>query len=161
MGDDYKIYILFNKVSRQMTAFMTDLSQIPEQLRKNLLIREFKLKDLGFDDDEINLTRFKWEGDYDTGRLIDIVKEKKAIVTEKETNERFHDMFWSRYNIYEVLQELIINTNMASNKGTQMQNFLKKILQKKEDDVKYYQSSPLHIWESEEETVRRQKDAFK
>jgi uncharacterized LabA/DUF88 family protein len=161
MEEDYKIYILFNKVSKQMTAFMTDVSQIPEQIRKSLLIKEFKLKDLGFDDDEINLTRFKWEGDYDTGRLIDIVKEKKAIVTEKETNERFHDMFWKRYNIYEVLQELIINTPMITEKGQNMQDFLKKVLQKKEADVKFYQNSPLHIWESEEETVKRQKDAFK
>lgn len=161
MEDDYKIYILFNKVSRQMTAFMTDLSQIPEKIRNNLLVREFKLKDLGFEDDEINLTRFKWEGDYETGRLIDIVKEKKAIVTEKETNERFHDMFWGRYSIYEVLQELITNTSMFTENGRNMQDFLKKVLKKKEDDVKFYQSSPLHIWESEEATVKRQKDAFK
>lgn len=162
MNDDfeYKIYALFNNKTRQLTCFATDVDQFPESLRKNLLIKEFKLKDLGFSGDEINLARFKWEGDYDTGRLIDIVTEKKAVVSETEVNAKFFDMFWSRYNIYDVIQELILNQDMKTESGKSMKTFLEKVLQKKKTDVEFYKSSPLHIWESEETIKNRGKNAF-
>jgi hypothetical protein len=140
---------------------MTDISAFPESLRSTLLLKEFTLKELGFDGDEINLTRFKWSGDYDTGKLIDIVSENKSIVTEKDIDEKYHSMFWSRYDLTTVLYTLILNTPMKYANGITIQNFLEKILKRKEDDKKFFSESPLHIWESIEETKKREKDAFK
>lgn len=159
--DDYKIYALFNNKTRKFTCYTTDISQFPLTIKNLLLIREFKLKDLGFPGSEIVLSRFKWVGDYDTGRLVDIINENKSVVTEKEIDNKFHTMFWARYNSTEVLYELLLNIDMKTDKGREMQGFLEKVLTKKKTDIDFYKSSPLHIWESNEEVKEREKNAFK
>jgi len=159
--EEYKIYALFNNKTRQLTCFTTDISQFPESIRKTLLIREFKLKDLGFDDNEIVLSRFKWIGDYDTGRLADIINENKSVVTEKEIDQKFHTMFWARYNSTEVLYEILLNSDMKTDKGREMKGFLEKVLTKKKTDIDFYKNSPLHIWETNEDIRVREKNAFK
>jgi hypothetical protein len=159
--EDYKIYCLFNSKSNQFTCFVTSIDQFPEQIRKNLLIKEYKLKDLGIPDNMINLARFKWIGDYETGRLVDIVTEKKAIVTEKEINEKLNQKFWTTYEFYDVIHELIMNIKMTTDKGIEIQNFLSKLLTKRTDDINFYKNSDLHIWESISETIKREKDSFK
>lgn len=157
----HKIYALFNKKTRQLTCFTFDLSSFPHILLDSMLIREYTFSELGINDNEINLTRFKWIGDYDTGRLVDIVTEKKAVVTEREIDEKYSTMFWSKYSLQEVVFELLLNSTMSSETGKAMQAFLEKVQNKKHKDKEFFKSSPIHIWETDETIKQRQKDAFK
>jgi hypothetical protein len=108
------------------------------------------------------LNRFKWEGDYDSGRLIDIVTEKKSIVSEREVDVKYSSIFFGKYNndLNTILYEIILNLDMKTENGKEMQNFLKTLLEKKKQDIEYYKSSNLHIFESNEDVIKRQRDAF-
>jgi hypothetical protein len=159
--NNFKIYALFNKATKKLVSFTFDISPFPENILNTLLIREYSFEELGLTDENINLNRFKWIGDYEDGKLIDIVKEKKSIVTEKEINERYSNLFYEKFKFEEVLYELILNSDMKTEKGKSIQKFLEKLLTRKHNDVEYYKSSDLHIWESEEDVKKRQIDAFK
>lgn len=102
-----------------------------------MLIKEHSFKELGINDEEINIQRFRWIGDYDSGRLADIVLEKKAIVTEAEIDEKYDSIFLSRYDLKTMLYELILNTDMKTESGKKMQAHLTKTLKKKNDDIEF------------------------
>jgi hypothetical protein len=161
MEDDFKLYILFNKLSRQMTSFTFDISVFPPSIINNLLIKEYRFKDIGIPDEKINLNRFKWVGDFDTGHLVDLVTEKKSVVTEKEMNDKTRTLFYRKYDIDTILFQLVLNTPMHTVEGNEMQSFLRKILDKKKKDIEFFQNSDLHIWETEHDEKKRQEDAFK
>lgn len=161
MTNSYKIFALFNKTTRQLSCFTFDLSGFPSTILDNMLVREYTFEELGITDNEINLTRFKWIGDYDSGRLVDIVAEKKAVVTEREIDEKYSTMFWARYSVQDVIFELLMNASMSREIGKDMQQFLGKILDKKDKDKEFFKNSPLHIWETDNIIKQRQKDAFK
>jgi hypothetical protein len=126
-----------------------------------MLIKEFSFESLGITDENINMNRFKWVGDYDEGRLVDLINEKKAIVTEKEIREKYNGLFFSKYRIEDVLYELIMNSDMKTENGRKMKEYVSKLLTKKENDIQYFSTSDLHIWETDEEAAKRQKDAFR
>lgn len=158
---EYKLYVLFNAKTRQLTSFTFDIDVFPEQIRKNFLIREYSFKELGIEDEQINLSRFKWIGDFDTGRLVDIVLEKKAIVTEKELDEKYDSLFFAKYSAQEALFTLIMGAEMKTEEGQAMQRFLTKLMARKAADVEYFKNSPIHIWETREDEIARVHDAFK
>ena len=155
------LYILFNSKTRQLSCFTFDITLFPEQILSNMLIKSYTFKQLGINDDTINLNRFKWIGDYDSGSLVDIVKEKKAIVTEREIVDKYHNMINSQYSLEFILHQLILNADMKTEQGVQMQIFVDKVLKKKNSDIEYFKNSPLHIWETESDNVYRREDAFK
>jgi hypothetical protein len=126
-----------------------------------MLIKEHSFKELGINDEEINIQRFRWIGDYDSGRLADIVLEKKAIVTEAEIDEKYDSIFLSRYDLKTMLYELILNADMKTESGKKMQNHLSKTLKKKNDDIEFFKNSDLHIWETNADVEKRKRDAFK
>jgi hypothetical protein len=134
----------------------------PETLLQKMLIKKYSFSELGLTDNKINLNRFKWEGDYDSGRLIDIVTEKKSIVSEREVDVKYSSIFFGKYNndLNTILYEIILNLDMKTENGKEMQNFLKTLLEKKKQDIEYYKSSNLHIFESNEDVIKRQRDAF-
>ena len=156
----HTLYALFNAKTRQLVSFTFDLSGFPQALRDTFLIREYSFESLGLPDENINLARFKWIGDYDEGRLVDIVMEKKAVVTEKEITDKYNGIFYSRYKLEEVLYEIIINLKMETVKGKEMQTFVDRLLQKRQSDLEYFQNSDLHIFESDALIAKRQRDAF-
>lgn len=161
MNEDYKIHGLFNSTTKQFVAWLTDLTPFPNSILKNMLIKTINLKDLGIEDNSIDLVRFKWIGDYDTGRLADTIGEKLTIVTEKEINQKYNKFFFEKYKIEDILYQLVLNSQMSTEKGIEMQNFLKKALQRKENEVNFYTNSQFHIYETEEETIKKEQDAFK
>ncbi len=161
MQDYPTLYILFNSKTRQLACFTFDISVFPEQIVNHMLIKSYSFKELGITDDSINLNRFKWLGDFDSGSLVDIVKEKKAIVTEKEIVDKYHNMISSKYSLEFILHQLILNSDMKTDEGVQMQIFVDKVLKKKKSDIEYFKNSPLHIWEAANENEHRRDDAFK
>lgn len=161
MENKFTLYALFNKRTRQLTSFTFDINVFPQSLQDSMLIRSYTFEELGITDENINLNRFKWMGDYDDGKLVDIVKEKKAIVTEKEIDEKYNGLFFKKYKFEDVFYELIVNSDMKTENGKNIQKFLIKLLEKKRNDIEYYKRSDLHIWETIDEVKDRQKDAFK
>lgn len=156
----HTLYALFNAKTRQLVSFTFDLSGFPQALRDTFLIREYSFGSLGIPDENINLSRFKWTGDYDTGRLVDLVTEKKAVVTEKEIYDKYNKMFFSRYKQEDVLYEIILNLKMETEKGKEIQTFVERLIQKRESDLEYFENSDLHIFETDEMITKRQRDAF-
>lgn len=160
--NNYTLYALFNPVSRKFTTFTFDISVFPKTLLERMLIKSFSFSELGLTDERINLTRFKWEGDYDTGRLMDIVSEKKSVVTEQEVNTKYSSIFFAKYkySLDSILYEIILNLDMKTERGKEMQEFLKDLLAKKEKDIEFYKKSDLHIYETYEDAAKRQSEAF-
>jgi len=161
MSNDYKLYAFFNKNTKAFICFTFDVTMFPETVKANFLMKEFSFKDLDIPDEEINMARYRWIGDYDNGRLADIILEKKAVVTEREINEKYDAMLFDKFNIKDILYELIINSDMKTIKGKQIQERLQKILKKKENDIEFFKNSELHIWETDEDLKKHSKDAFK
>jgi len=161
MEEEFKLYSLFNTRTRQFVCFTFDIDSFPEAIRSNMLIKEHSFKELGINDEEINIQRFRWIGDYDSGRLADIVLEKKAIVTEAEIDEKYDSIFLSRYDLKTMLYELILNADMKTESGKKMQAHLTKTLKKKNDDIEFFKNSDLHIWETNADVEKRKRDAFK
>lgn len=159
--EEFKLYSLFNTQTRQFVCFTFDVDSFPPVIRNTMLIKEHSFKELGINDEEINIQRFRWVGDYDTGRLVDIVLEKKAVVTEQEIDEKYDALFFDKYSVKTILYELVLNSDMKTEEGKKMQNHLNKILKKKNSDIEYFKNSDLHIWETREDAKKRKKDAFK
>lgn len=161
MNDDYKLYAFFNKKTRAFICFTFDITMFPDNVKENFLIKEFSFKDLGILDEEINITRYRWIGDYDNGRLADIVLEKKAVVSEREINEKYDAMLFDKFDIKDILYELILNADMKTSKGKQLQERLQKILKKKESDIEFFKNSEIHIWETQSDVETQLQNAFK
>ena len=157
----YKLYALFNSKTCQFTSFTFDISAFPETIIKTLLFKEFTFAELGLTDEKINLNRFKWIGDYDTGKLIDMVKDKKTVVTEQEIREKYNHTFFNKFKFEDVFYELILNSDMKTENGKAIQSFLIKMLERKRDDIQFYRNSDLHIWETDDDIKKRQSNAFK
>jgi hypothetical protein len=161
MNNDYTLYAFFNKKSRAFICFTFDVTMFPDNVKENFLIKEFSFKELDIPDEEINMARYRWIGDYDTGRLADIILEKKAVVTEREINEKYDAMLFDKFNIKDILYELILNSEMKTEKGKQIQERLQKILKKKESDIEFFKNSELHIWETQSDLKNQLQNAFK
>jgi len=161
MSDDYTLYAFFNKKTKAFICFTFDVTMFPETVKANFLMKEFSFKELGISDEEINMARYRWIGDYDNGHLADIILEKKSVVTEREITEKYDAMLFDKFNIKDILYELILNSEMKTEKGKQIQERLQKILKKKENDIEFFKNSELHIWETDEDLKKHSKDAFK
>lgn len=164
-----KIYIAFNKETRKVTCLAGDMETF--KFMKDPLIKEIEIEDNVF-----NIARFRWEGDYDTGQLIDLFKEKRAIVTEKEVDEKYYGLFFRKYTIEEILFNLIKYSDFRktlevvddgrecytrNNEAGYMQRFLDVLMKKKEKEIEMYKSSPNHIYETRNDQAERIKDSFK
>jgi hypothetical protein len=161
MEHSFKLYVLFNKSTRKPSTYTFDVSGFPDAILNTMLIKEYSFESLGLTDNNINLNRFRWEGDYDEGRLVDLVSEKKAVVTEEEIRSKYNGLFFSKFKIEDVLYQLLLNVNMTTEYGKEMQEFVVKLIKRRTSDMEYFSKSDLHIWEAEDDVKIRQKDAFK
>ena len=154
------IYALFNPKNREFTAWMNDLSLMPATVLETLLFKEINLEDYGVTDAMFNPERYRWIGNYDTGKFTDLLADNKAVVTETEVNEKYDSIFFRKYPIKDILYILIDQVQMVNKEGLEMQNFLRKMLTRKEKDIEYYKTSGVHIYETEEDQKNREKKAF-
>jgi hypothetical protein len=147
------IYIYFNNQTRK-PAF---LSAEPINGSALSLVREIEIEGT-----EFNLARYRWEGDYDTGRLVDLFLEKKSIVTEDEIDKKYYGMFFRKYPLEEVLFNIIQHVEFRElTPGWEMQVFLQRLLSKKDSEIKTYQNSPNHVYETKEDMKKREAESFK
>jgi hypothetical protein len=154
------LYIYFNKISK-LPAFFS-LEKIKTD---NLLVREIDVEaDLGITEGVINLARYKWEGDYDSGTLVDLFEQKKAIVTEKEIDEKYNAIFYRKYPFDAVISNLISALYTPKTDAPdilEMAKFHEALLNKKKKEIEFYKSSVNHIFETREYQEEREKNTFR
>lgn len=147
------VYILFNKNSKKLISYTDDISQLPKD---NFLIKEIDTESLGITNGEFNLARYKWEGDYDNGKLIDMVAERLAIVSEEDIERKYYELFFRKFSLEQVLLELV----RAMPQAHPMKNFLRALDTKKTKEIAFYTDSPNHIYETKASAQERIKEAF-
>jgi hypothetical protein len=154
---------VFNKNTKALVTISDDRSLFQHG---NFLIKEFKLSDLGLENSEFNLARFRWEGDYETGKLIDLFKEKQAVVSEDEIDKKYYGIFFRKYPFEEVVFNVIkkigsVDGFSVGEEFDKMRGFLISILNKKEKEKAFYKNSKNHIFETKEQEEQKTEQAFK
>lgn len=151
-----KIYIVFNSNTRKPVFIVDSLEAI--QNTGFTLIKEVEIEGK-----ELNLARFKWDGDYDTGKFVDLFKEKRAVVTEQEIDNKYYGMFFRKYSFEEALFNIIEYSNFGKwrNPGNDMQEFLYKLFDKKKKEIEMYKGSPNHIYETKADQENRLEESFR
>jgi hypothetical protein len=155
-----KIYALFNRESKEFTTWITDITTIPEDLLKTLLLKEVILEEFGIYDGKFDPARYRWIGDFDQGRFQDVLVDNVAIVTEKQLIQKYAEIFLRKYSLNEIW-EVIVGAEMITDEGKQMQDFLNTILTRMKNDVEFYKTSGVHDYITTEEFQEKQEKAFK
>jgi hypothetical protein len=153
-----KIYIYFNNITK-LPAFLSEI-----KINSPLAFKEICLEDLEITDGEFNLARYKWEGDFDSGKLVDLFKEKRTLVTEEEIDGKYYAMFFRKYSLEKTLFNIIQTLYKPASEfpeGTSMYKFLEKLLDKKDKEIEFYKTSENHRFETHEEQQKHLLDSFK
>lgn len=141
-----KVYLLFNKYTNKFICFTSDVDLMPKD---NFLIKEVTLDELGVEGEEFNLARFVYEGDYETGRIVDMFAEKKAKVTEEEVNKKYLGILFRKYPIDKLLYMVsLIAAGLESPDIEDFKKFVQVINAKKAKEIDFYEKSPNHIYET-------------
>ncbi len=111
------IYTLFNPKTKKFIGYTDDISNYPE----NTLFKVYEIEH-----DEFNLERFHYEGDYENGRLIDLIKENKSIVYEKDIDDKYEKIFFRKYSILDIVLGIV------DDKLDEIKSFRKLLMDKKE-----------------------------
>jgi hypothetical protein len=152
-----KIFLLFNKNNQTLVSATDNITNFPTNI---FLIKEIDTETLESNMERFNLARYRWEGDFETGKLIDLFKERKTIVTEQEIDEKYYGLFFRKYNIEHALFHIINNTPFHTEDGKQMQTFLTKLLSRKVAEIEFYKGSENHIYESIKDQEERITKSF-
>lgn len=118
----------------------------------NVLVKEIEI-----DDDQMNLARFRYEGDYDDGKLIDLFAEKKSIVTEEEIDQKYDNLLYRKYSQSDIVLSMHSNDVLAE----QIKEWMNKLWQKKQKEIDMYKNSNMYIYESRELQKKRQEEILK
>lgn len=135
------IYLLFNKQGI-FQMFMEDISGIPADM--------FLIKEMSFEE-PFNLARYRWEGDYTTGRMVDLFEEKKAIVTQEEIDNKYYGIFFRKYDLPKAIFNIMEHFAYNTNESLGMMEFYKKLNDKKKEEIEFYKNSPNHIFQSNDD----------
>ena len=118
----------------------------------NVLVKEIEI-----DDDQMNLARFRYEGDYDDSKLIDLFAEKKSIVTEEEIDQKYDNLLYRKYSQSDIVLSMHSNDVLAE----QIKEWMNKLWQKKQKEIDMYKNSNMYIYESRELQKKRQEEILK
>lgn len=158
-----KVYLLFNKYTKKFISFLTDVDLLPKE---NFLIKEYTLEELGITGGSFNLARFRWEGDWETGHLIDMFAEKKAIVTEEEVDLKYNGILFRKYNLEKLLFLILDKLTKLPEDSADSEDwktfslFFKRLMQKKNWEIKYFKESENHFFDSKEQMNKDLLESF-
>lgn len=158
-----KVYLLFNKYTKKFISFLSDIDLLPKD---NFLIKEYSLEDLHITGENFNLARFRWEGDWDQGQLIDMFAEKKAIVTEEEVDLKYNGILFRKYRLEKLLFLILDKLSKLpedasdSDDWKTLSSFFQRLMQKKNLEIKYFKESDNHFFDSKEQMDKDLKDSF-
>jgi hypothetical protein len=155
-----KIYALFNKETKQFASWILDITTIPEEIRRSLLLKEIILEEYDIIDGSFDPARYRWVGDFDQGRFQDVLVDNVAVVTEKQLITKYAEIFLRKYPLNEIW-EVIRDAKMITEQGIEMQDYLNNILKRLDDDILFYKTSGVHEYISRENFIEKQDNAFK
>ena len=141
------MYILFNKTTRLPVAFTDDISIFPQ----DSLVREI---DVG---ESFNLARYRWEGTYEDGRLMDLFEENMTIVTEEEVENRFFKTLFSKYSGTDIICAILDDRGNFD----EIKKYFNELKKEKLAEIEMYQNSSEYIYETREQQRSRAKQSFK
>lgn len=135
-----------------LVSMTDDIANIPTA---NFLVKEVDTEELGIPvDEKFNLARYQWHGDYDSGKIVDLFAEKKAIVTEQEINQKYYEIFFRKFRIEDIIFALL------SDDYSVQKEFLLKLMDKKKKEIDFYSFSANHIYESLADQEKRINQTF-
>lgn len=128
------LQLLFNPINKEFIGFAANGQEHINS--SNLLIKEIEL-----DSESFNLARYVWDGDYDSGQLVDL-NLGPAIVLETDVEFKNYDIFARRLNIDVYALEKICKMTFD-----EFQNFIvmrNKINDKIEKEKIFFKNSRIH-----------------
>lgn len=147
------IYGLFNKTNKSFIGFLANIDNLNPEL---FLIKRFTL-----DDNDFNLARYTWEGDYDNGKIVDLNLGKPQI-TEYLTETKNAERFWREVDktvlIFDILT--FIETGQIADTLKEVIKRKNKILEMIAKEKNFFQNSPNHAYRTKEEVIAETKHAF-
>jgi len=149
-----KIYLLFNKNNQTLVSATDSIANFP---RNTFLVKEIDTDTLEPGMKSFNLARYRWEGDYETGKLVDLFAEKKSVVLEQEIDEKYYSLFFRKYNLEHIIFRLIQECFSTYHEE---KVFLLKLLEKKQKEIEFYKGSENHIYETIQEQEERVAKSF-
>jgi len=146
------IYGLFNSKNKQFVGFVAD----PTNLPPNSLLKEFNIEE-----EQFNLARYTWKGDYDNGELIDLNKGVSQV-NEHLIETKNAEIFWRKTDKTQLIFDILtfIENGTVSETLKDTINLKNKIVQKQKSELEYFMKSPIHEFRSKADIVRDTKQAF-
>lgn len=154
-----KIYALFNRENKEFSTWIFDISTIPEDVRKTLLLREVILEEHGIYTHTFDPERYRWVGDYDQGRFQDLLEDNVAIVTEKQIIQKYAEIFLRKYSLNDIW-DYIKNSQAITEESKDFQKFTEMMLSRMQNDIEFYKTSGVHEYITTEEFNDKQEKAF-
>jgi hypothetical protein len=156
-----KLYALFNPTNKQWIGW----SFSPSVANSELLIKEVRCGEA------VNLQSLKWEGDYDTGKLVDLTLEQRADVRESALIETKYSVLFRAYPPLEILETLIQQIAELVHRGVIPQKDITdkmlglisihgKVNAKLAKDITHFQQSPHHNFISLQQEKTALNNAF-
>jgi hypothetical protein len=117
----------------------------------------FWIKTFEVDDQTINLARWRYDGDYESGQLIDLISTKKAVVSEEAVDQKYREIFFRKYDLETLLFSLLDDDQALQ----EIRDFRSKLLTKKQKEIDMYRTSDYYIYETVEDQKNRENQTFK
>lgn len=151
-----KIYVIFNNETRLCMFILPDDALI--RMNPNLLYKEIDL-----DESEFNLSRYKWEGTYDNGKIVDTFINNTAVVTEEEVDAKYREFLLRKYPLDRILCKIVLNMDFSETdeEFNGMKKFIGNLDNKRAKEIDFYQKSPVHKFETWDDIFNREKQLFK
>lgn len=151
-------YIIFNP-SNKLPIFFT----IDQNLVKDCpLVKTIDATSLGITDNNFNLNRYKWIGDYDTGYIQDTFLDNRTIVTEEEIDGNYRDILLRKYPLDKILCSIINNMSFTDDQEfNSIKSFIHNLTTKKKKDIEFYTNSQYHKFETWDDIINREQELFK
>lgn len=142
-------YILFNPKTKEFVSYTN--SSIKD--KTNLLVKE-----ISTDEEDINVARWRVDGNADNFKLVDLWEEKKAVVTEDDINKKYYNLLFRKYKIDEIIFAWLAGDD---DKMQDIHFFAEKLHEKKKDEIAFFKNSKNHIFEDNKFQEDRQNKIFK
>jgi hypothetical protein len=148
------VYLLFNKKNQQFMSYCESLDNIPID---NFLVKEISLESLGIKDGVFNLARYRWEGDFETGSLVDLFAENKSVVILDDVDKKYNQLFFRKYPLEQCVFEILkyLKTKEIGIYDFPMLKFFVALEDKKQKEIDFYKESKNHILETSNDISKR------
>lgn len=140
-------------------SYCESLDNIPID---NFLVKEIALDSLGIKDGVFNLARYRWEGDFETGSLVDLFTENKSVVVVEDVEEKYKQLFFRKYPLDQCIFEILkyMKSKEMGITDFPMLKFYEALQTKKQKEIEFYSGSKNHIVETAEDIENRIDRAF-